>query len=136
MKKSQLMLLSICKNHLYAVVLQCSGHYCGYVCLNDDENTIFCNAEKLIDCHGGITFISRESGDWVLPRGKWIGFDCAHSGDGIDIYAVKKIFGKEAAEYAESYHFATENEKVFTPRIVAKMCKNIVYQIEKLKTNI
>lgn len=132
MKKSQLMLLSIYKDYLYAVVLQNAGHYCGYVCLKEDENTIFDNAEELIDCHGGVTFVSRENGEWVLPKGNWIGFDCAHCGDGIDLYAVEKIFGKEVAEEAKSYHFPTENERVFTPKIVAKMCKDIISQIKKL----
>lgn len=135
MKKTQLMLLSIYKDHLYAVVLQRLGHYCGYVSLKEDENTIFDNAEELIDCHGGVTFVSREDGKYVLPNGNWIGFDCAHSGDGIDTYAVEKIFGKEAAEEAKSCHITMGNERVFTPKIVAKMCKDIISQIEKLKSN-
>lgn len=132
MKKSQLMLLSIYKDHLYAVVLQYLGHYCGYVCLKEEESKIFNNAEELIQCHGGITFVGHENGDWVLPEGNWIGFDCAHSGDGIDTYAVEKIFGKEVAEEAKYYHTTMENERTFTPKIVAKMCKDIVSQIEKI----
>lgn len=141
MNNSQLMLLSIYKDHLYAVVLQRMGHYCGYIRFEDGEKSLFEKARNeyeencdvsFVECHGGVTFVSRENGEWVLPEGNWIGFDCAHCGDGIDAYAVEKIFGKEAAEEAKSCHFPVENEKVFTPKIVAKMCKDIISQIEKL----
>jgi hypothetical protein len=52
-------------------------HLCGYVVvpkshmLYRDENV----CERIINCHGGITYTGIDTGKWA------IGFDCAHSGD-------------------------------------------------------
>lgn len=139
MKRVQLMLVSVFKGHLFAVTLHNEGHYCGYVRLENSENKIFDNAKEeypfvsFIDCHGGITFVDEEDGSWVLPPGKWLGFDTAHNGDGIDVYVVEKIFGKDAAANAIAKHINTGHDTKITPKMVAEECKNIILQILKIK---
>lgn len=62
-----------------------SGHLCGYVLLT--ENHKFYNhgydeiENHLTDgVHGGLTFSEHCIGEY-LPKGYWIGFDCAHYTD-------------------------------------------------------
>lgn len=73
-------------NYYWAILPNGLGYYCGYVFIPEDhprfEEDMYDNG--LIDAHGGITYQNEElpskySED--LPKGKWIGFDCAHSGD-------------------------------------------------------
>ena len=59
------------------------GHLCGYVLLT--ENDVNCgkdyDAIQLVDgVHGGLTFSEYCDGKY-LPKGYWIGFDCAHCSD-------------------------------------------------------
>lgn len=115
--KVQIVLLSIFKNHLYAITLNNEGFYCGYVRFENDEKYLFEKAGNeynetcdvsFIKCHGGVTFVSHENGDWILPEGNWIGFDCAHSRDGRDFILTEKIFGKKEAEIARKIITMTE----------------------------
>lgn len=139
MNNSQLVLLSIFNRHPFAVSLTPHGHYCGYVRLNDDESDIFKRAKEeypfvsFLNCHGGITFVDEEDGSWILPPGKWVGFDCGHHGDGIDLYALETIFGKSAAEYARTNYFGEDENNVIKPKQVAAMCKDIIGQIIEMK---
>lgn len=50
------------------------GHLCGYVKI-PENHYLYDKEIKDIECHGGLSFISEENEE------KWIGFDCAHSGD-------------------------------------------------------
>lgn len=140
--KVQIVLLSIFKNHLYAITLNNEGFYCGYVRFEENEKSFFdkayaeyeetCNVSSII-CHGGVTFISRENSDWILPAGNWVGFDCAHSRDGRDFILTEKIFGKKEAEIArENYYDDGKNLKI-TMKMVAAVCKDIVEQIIEMK---
>lgn len=142
--KSKIVLLSIFKNHLYAITLSDMGHYCGYIRFEDDEESIFnrakdeyndsCNV-SFIQCHGGITFVSHEDGTWILPEGNWVGFDCAHSRDGKDFLMVEKIFGKDTAEIARANHYDDGKDIKITPKMVSAMCKDIIEQVVKMKSN-
>ena len=141
MESSQLMLLSIFNGHVFAVALTPFGHYCGYVRFNNDEDEIFNRAKKeypfvsFIECHGGVTFVSEEDGKWILPPGKWVGFDCGHHGDGIDLYALETIFGKSAVTFAKSRYYGEAENAVIKPKQVSSMCKDIIGQILEIKNN-
>lgn len=140
--KVQIVLLSIFKNHLYAISFCDRGHYCGYVKLEDNEKSIFDKAVSeykeicdvsFISCHGGVTFVSHENGDWILPEGNWIGFDCAHSRDGKDFLMVEKVFGKESAKLARDMYYDDGKDIKITPKMVSAECKDIIEQIVKMK---
>lgn len=49
-------------------------HLRGYVLVDDDVDS------ETIDCHGGITFDSKEVHGFPTSN-RYIGFDCAHAGD-------------------------------------------------------
>ncbi len=81
------------------------SYYCGYVRIPDGFEELMVPADMLdftIFCHGGITY----SGYMDDHPGYWLGFDCSHYGDTIDICHL---------EY------------------VANECKNIIDQIMDLK---
>src|SRR5574343_1308729 len=72
------------REHRCMVVAQIMGHRCGYIEIpqghplygvgyDEDEMPYF-------DVHGGLTF----SGTFQNLDGWWIGYDCAHDGDGQD----------------------------------------------------
>lgn len=134
----KVILLSIFNNHLYAIALHHYGHYCGYVRCEENEKSYFdkiraeyeetCNVSSIL-CHGGVTFVSHENGEGILPEGDWIGFDCAHSRDGKDFLMVEKIFGKKAAEIARDMHYDDGKDMKITPKMVAAVCKDMIGQI-------
>lgn len=91
------------------VALMSLGHRCGYVGIPKDHELYGKNYNNiLLNCHGGLTY----SGDgYPLDDGNWyIGFDCAHWGDGKDYDALEKYFGqcKEVMEHVKSYKMLDE----------------------------
>jgi len=64
-----------------------SGHRCGYVKIPKDHNLYELYYEdpqfESITVHGGVTFTDRIEDDW------FIGFDCIHGGDAVDLTLVK-----------------------------------------------
>src|SRR3990172_10151188 len=81
------------KNFNYIVIARKIGFRCGYVRL--PKNNKFYGKHygdiDLLDVHGGLTF----SGKLTGLAGFWIGFDCAHFGDGYDLSLVKDETVKE-----------------------------------------
>ena len=59
-------------------------HLCGYVLLTEDSDYYGVEYDDIrVDCHGGLTYGSKDDDHWV------IGFDCAHLTDlqpGYDIH--------------------------------------------------
>ena len=97
----------------YVIALMSMGHRCGYVAIPKDHvlyGRHFNNI--LLDCHGGLTY---SDDGYPLDDGNWyIGFDCAHWGDGKDYDAIKKYFGS-CPEVMESMMRLKELEKKFSP---------------------
>lgn len=115
------------------------GHRCGYVCIDDEKK--FNELKRSFDehyttdiiCHGGITFVEELIGDDYLPDGKWIGFDCAHCGDGRDYENAIKVFGE--TDYIKrmrvfNYHFDKDG-KVWKKEHVEMVCKDIIDKLKK-----
>lgn len=77
------------------VVMTIGGHRCGYVRVPEDcdlfEKNIVFSSEVRLDVHGGVTFSGKLRG----VDGWWIGFDCAHLGDGKDWDSMYKYFDNE-----------------------------------------
>ncbi len=78
----------------YIVVAYSGGWRCGYVKIPATRRMYgkgytqsivvdrqYESLEYLLDVHGGLTFAGRST---RFGRGWWLGFDCAHSGDGKD----------------------------------------------------
>ncbi len=74
------------------VIFQGLGHRCGYVGLPENHTLVGKGAGdddlQNLDVHGGITWASTIS---KFDDKRWyIGFDCAHHGDGTDIETLEK----------------------------------------------
>ena len=121
------------KGYLCKVLFMPLGHRCGYVKV-PKYHPLFgksydeCN--EFIDCHGGLTYSGRYLVSEELKYGEyWIGFDCMHVGDRIDIESFKKYFPKEdVPHHAPSFHFGS----VKTLEFCEEECKSIVDQLENL----
>mgnify|MGYP000860826612 CR=1 FL=1 len=145
------------KDYTYLVLALEMGHRCGYVKIPSKsklykveyyENLglsrrimnnkkigkrgiipVFCwdgktiTPEILFDVHGGLTF----SGKLRDMNGWWLGFDCAHSGDGKD----KSIMDSKNLEIEEKYGFNFGDEVIRTKEYVEQECKNLIDQIIK-----
>lgn len=64
------------------------GYRCGYVGLPKEEKKKI-DTDK-IQCHCGITYKENYLHGYDRKDKYWIGFDCAHACDGIDIETAKK----------------------------------------------
>ena len=79
----------IYQNYHCAIRANGLGFLCGYVFIpktHQSYNLTFVNEGEL-SVHGGITYEDDHlpgGYEFKLPLGKWIGFDCAHNGDGQD----------------------------------------------------
>ncbi len=110
------------KDYEYLIVLNSNGNRCGYVAIPpghkydstplEDRKVEFQNYkreykhydyDKLdIECHGGLTFMSRHHDlKDLLPQSCddfWIGFDCGHCWDKPDIAAMTEYYGEQYVE--------------------------------------
>lgn len=83
------------------------GHLCGYVRVPRKSKAYRYperRAEGKFTVHGGVTFygkLRRATGG--THRGKWVGFDCAHSGDAIP-YMVAGGRRTGFASYSSIFH--------------------------------
>jgi len=121
------------KGYEYIITFTSFGHRCGYVAIpeikEDDEEPDF-------DCHGGVTFCSRQhAAKDLLPIScddLWVGFDAAHYGDLRCKDTAKKYF----PDCHEIENFATFDERYpghahRSYQYMEKECKSIVDQIIK-----
>ena len=70
------------------------GHRCGYIGLPVGHKYYGKGYEDVeVDIHGGWTYASDSDHFMVESDLWWIGFDCAHYGDGKDLELIKS-FGK------------------------------------------
>lgn len=87
----------------YVIALMSMGHRCGYIAIPKDHELYGKDYnELLLDCHGGLTY---SDDGYPLDDGNWyIGFDCAHLGDGKDYDALVKYFNgsKKVMEHVKS----------------------------------
>lgn len=112
----------IYKGFQCCIILQSAGWRCGYV--NVKYTTLkYVDYSDIgfIDVHGGLTYASThlaghdEHDDW------WIGWDYAHTGDGIDATALYEKLGIVIDRWLDG-HIYTEQE-------IEDDCKSVVDQI-------
>lgn len=130
----------IYKQHRCIVLFMPLGFRCGYVAIPKDSPFYEVDYHKInIVCHGGLTFSDY---DLSLPQNQddtwWIGFDCAHYRDMIDLTAGDAYFKDDAEWKTYSYLVSTvegygEGHRIMRKEMVEDGCKNIVDQLIKLE---
>jgi len=105
------------------------GFRCGYVSI-PKGHPLYDQKERVdeIEMHGGCTYFDNPIYVEDSDEEKWIGFDCAHFGDGYD----KKIVKKYNPYFYTYFTKLKENNVVRTKEYVEQECKNIIDQIIKI----
>ena len=124
------------KGHDCICVFTRNGVRCGYVstkwhCGYDDFD---------IDCHGGLTFSGALPESYAPKEEFYIGFDCGHCCDGIDIKLAYEygLVDETEREYFEEYNMgyrmidSKENE-ILTAAVDATFRGAVLRLAEKLK---
>ena len=144
------------KDHEYIIVLNKSGHRCGYVAIppehpysqTPEQERTFMGGRPYkhwdydsldIDVHGGLTFMSPEHGLkdllTVPCNDMWVGFDCGHHGDMCDVKMFKKYFGEEELKQKESFFSAMNHTDINLGQTikeygyVEEQCQHIIDQL-------
>ena len=119
------------------VVFNCLCFRCGYVAVTDDPNVFktIVRKKEIFDVHGGVTYSDggENSHHTVDSNSYWLGFDCGHYGDEIDVdQAVEyKLISPEVEPIMRMQeglfggHAMTEEE-------VAQECKKLVDQMKEV----
>lgn len=119
-----------------AVLLQKTGHRCGYVGVPESHPLYGKDYDDVnITVHGGLTFSDNYSDYPIETEEKtwWFGFDCAHCDDAMDFDSVIK-------EMPENTSYAIASKKIFesnpipgqilwTKDMVEKECEIVATQL-------
>lgn len=133
-------LTDIYKGYYYLVRFGNRGHRCGYVAIPKDDLLKYdlVGDYESLSCHGGITF------DNINPyfqeaTERWIGFDCHHAWDEIDMKNFELIFPENAENhirFCEKYDVPICNSysgaEIRDTHYVEKECKEIIEQLVKI----
>ena len=118
------------KGYKCVVALMHLGHRCGYVALPKDSEYYGEKYDYIdLDCHGGLTY---SDFGYPLDDGNYyIGFDCAHYGDGKDLDALRKYFpnNKSIEMYAEMESMFGHDEEIRDIEYVKSELINLVDQL-------
>ena len=118
------------KGYQCSVLFTDMGHRCGYV--GFPRSVKWRPDTDMIDCHGGVTYDSYSLAFEKEDEYFWVGFDCAHYGDGRDIEKTREYFGEERANAVTRYAFGA----TFEPKSLGYCideCKRIVEQMIKMR---
>ena len=93
-----------------------TGYRCGYVELTKGDKYYERNLNKIpIACHGGLTWSANYIPAVIDKSDRWyIGFDCGHSFDGIDLETYKIL-------YNDNLLLVGENERDLTSSFIVTM---------------
>ncbi len=110
------------------------GGRCGYIKIPKDhpfynESYDFCN--QFVDCHGSLTYAGILLNDEESTNGSWVGFDCGHCDDGLDIEASKKYFPDVHSDgWYETWNRLNEGSVVRTKEFCEEELKRLALQLE------
>jgi len=122
------------------VIFGSIGHRCGYVGVpvgHELYGVEYDDAyDKLEDgVHGGLTYAGGSSDYPVKSDLWWLGFDCAHYGDGKDLELAKEYF-KDDEKLVKQIEMTIEIEGMYptyepikSQQYVENECKSLVNQI-------
>ena len=128
------------------VLFQMLGHRCGYVGVPKGHELYGKDYDDAYDklegrVHGGLTYAGGgENSEYPVDSNLWwLGFDCAHCGDGKDLELAKEYFKEdkkvvkqiEMTIEIESRYPTFELESVRSLDYVENECKNLVDKINK-----
>lgn len=126
------------KGYYCCVIFQPLGFRCGYVMVQNQHPAYEKNYNDLhINCHGGLTFSDHTLIDTKFS-GWWIGFDCAHTWDLIDVDSQMKYYGEKIRSSVFDYlNYAVGNDTskgvVRSKNFCKWQCRNIVNQLEEMR---
>lgn len=117
------------RGFIYEIVFQDLGHRCGYVGIPAGHKLYEVYYEDIpMDCHGGLTFSSFSNK--LGPDVWWIGFDCNHLCDKIDIESLRKYYGdKVANDRAKWSDMELRGVHLWTKEDCIEECKHMIDQI-------
>lgn len=115
------------------------GHRCGYIGIPKDNKFYGLMYDDVdIDVHGGLTYASSDCNSEYPVKTTdtwWIGFDCAHFGDGKDVELIKS-FGEQEERTKMLLDMELRfpiDEEVRTVEYVENELRNAVKQLKNLK---
>ena len=124
------------------VIFGSMGHRCGYVGVPVGHELYGVDYDEAYDklddgVHGGLTYAGGSSDYPIESNLWWLGFDCAHYGDGKDLELAKEYF-KEDENLVKQINMTIEikgryptfdSESVRSQQYVENECKSLVDQI-------
>ena len=120
------------------VLFMPTGHRCGYVALPKGHKFYGSDFDSIeVECHGGLTYSENRLHHQDDKDVWWIGFDCGHYCDGVDVEKLKEYYGndKSVAKTVEIlagyYSVINKERKIKTLEYVKENCKSIVDQLLK-----
>ncbi len=131
-----------CKGFKCVVIFGDHGTRCGYVAVPEGHAVYSKGYDDLYDTslhdvHGGLTY----AGSGGHPIGEntdklwWLGFDCAHCGDGKDLEKFKEHFPNMYKMYSGAGLFsAFDGETIKTLEYVEKECTALAIMLHKMES--
>ena len=119
------------KGHDCICVFNRNGFRCGYV-----STKWRCNYNDFdIDCHCGLTFSDALPEEYAPREPFYIGFDCRHLGDGVDIKLAYDygLIDNVTKEMLEKDCYYMRDWPIRDTEYVVEQCKKIVDQLEELE---
>lgn len=125
------------KNYKCSVIFQTLCHRCGYVGIPKGHSLYGLDYDEIpVICHGGLTYmypdlVGHEEESDIF----WIGFDCAHFGDGKDYDAGRRYFADDPDHidmlnrWEDLDNRYPCDDEVRTQEYVEEQCRYIVDQL-------
>lgn len=94
------------KGYECRVLFMDHGHRCGYIkipkghplCVDDYDYI-----SNFVKCHGGLTYAMHYLNGEPCNDGVWVGFDCCHFDDALDLEALEKYYPKEFNKHSREW---------------------------------
>lgn len=94
------------------------GHLCGYVGVPEGHPAWGKDYDHVaVDAHGGLTFADRAEGYLGAERQPgevlwWLGFDCAHAGDGVPGMMIMPFWDRRGGSYRDLTFVTRETNRL------------------------
>lgn len=117
------------------VVAQRMGHRCGYVQIPKEHPYFeqpYETVDRFLEVHGGLTY-AKMSDTYPVETEEssyWLGFDCAHFGDAIDLELIKEFDMRAYAIYAKM----SKEGHMWTADDVSEELKRMADQLARVET--
>ena len=124
------------------VLFMANAYRCGYVGIPKSNKHYDKNYEEIpVSCHGGLTYSRNKLYGQNDTDTWWIGFDCAHYGDGYDVKKSKELFANDEQVMKQllileqtGYFSICSGDAIRTLDYVEENCRSIVDQLIQLES--